>query len=152
MVPTYRQGLQVLFACVLALGLGGCTFDEDELHGLPEAGVEVAAYTADAAADGRPDGGGIDSGPLDASRIDAGRIDTAEDVPMPGAIDGGTLDGQRIDAAGDDANDAPLGGLDVALDAPSIGVFPVDAAAVDGPVVDLARAEAAPRDGTGRDG
>jgi hypothetical protein len=148
MVAICRQGWCVLIASLSLLGFGGCTFDEDELHGLPEAGVEVATDVADVAAAGHPDGSGIDSGVLDASRIDAGRVDAGADVPMPGPIDGGDIDGQRIDVAAD----TPLGGLDVAIDAPAIGTSPIDAGTVDGARIDVARAEAARRDGPGRDG
>jgi hypothetical protein len=130
---------------VLALGLCGCTFDEDELHGVvkpPEAGVTIDLAPLGVASDGRPEGGTIDVGAPDISALDGGRVDGGDDVPSPGDLDGGGLDAQAVDVA----DDRPLGGLDVSLDAPGL-----DAASVDGGAVDVARSEAGRLDG-GRSG
>jgi hypothetical protein len=143
MFANHRSRLCMLAA--LALGLCGCTFDEDELHGVnkpPEAGVTVDLAPPGVASDGRPDGGGIGVGTPDAPGLDGGRVDGGEDVPSPDNLDGGALDAQAIDVA----EDRPLGGLDVSLDASVI-----DAASVDGGAVDVARSEAGRLDG-GRSG
>ena len=148
MAPSYRQGVRVLVASFLAVGLAGCTFDENELHGVvkptpADAGgadapvvVPVDAEVVDSRS--FPDGGPTMVGPVDAPALDRGSSDTGGDYPSLANLDEGGLDVPRIDAAAVDANDAPLSGIDAAI----------DVTAVDTPAVDVPATEAGRLDGS----
>jgi hypothetical protein len=141
MVTTCRQGLRGLAACCLALALGGCTYDENELRPWPYA-------PSDAAADARV--GGSDAPeivPLDAEALDVGTaLDGGEDAPLDapmldsaidsggGALDTGAVDLPALDGPGADASDLPITSvtIDGAVDGSPLDGGVTEAGGVDG--------------------
>jgi hypothetical protein len=142
MVTTCQQGLRVLAACCLALALGGCTYDENELRPWPYTPSDAAADTST---------GGVDAPaivPLDAEALDVGTVldggvDAPLDAPMldsaidsggPGALDTGAVDLPALDGPAADASDVPITSvtIDGAIDVSPLDGGVTEAGGVDG--------------------